>query len=291
MSLASSSRNELDAAWLLLDSLDDPSEKILALKEELRAAAFRSEVDEQRRHLKSQLDRVRSVSDPELQQAGFVRLNEAVLTLKLDLLFQEQDTPFSPNDDIWKQIDDLIADSRGEILKSAQRTQESRQKQVQKYQKWALEQIEKFNARSYAATKRETEQVFASFKSPTENQQWPLIEEFDAVARFLSQKTGVRIVSSNPKRGLLTPEQQQSIYDSTWSVVGWNHLDDIAYLTSREAAIRYLLPIESSLLEPPVRQLYSKAFQEAWTDAESSGNQLKIAQQTVTIQKRLPSDF
>ena len=53
---------------------------------------------------------------------------------------------------------------------------------------------------------------------------------------------------------------------------------------------RCLLPINVALLEPPVAQLYWKAFNKAWEKLNDHPDQLKVAQATATVRKRTLDD-
>jgi hypothetical protein len=86
----------------------------------------------------------------------------------------------------------------------------------------------------------------------------------------------------------LTAETQQAIYRAAARTTGWraNIDQEIAYRTTRDGMVRFLLPINTGLLEPPVAQLYHKAFQKGWSKLEGRPDQLYVAQQSAVVQKK-----
>jgi len=153
------------------------------------------------------------------------------------------------------------------------------------YQRWALQQIRDFDGWYYDNAVKEIEQAFASFDEADTEFMWYLLYEFPDVMNFLSTKTGVDLTCP-----VLTVEEQRKIYAAVHRSVrpGWNHADALAYRTTREAMVKYLLPIEESLLDPPVRSLFDKAFQRGWTKIEESNDQLHVAKRTAEVAKETP---
>ena len=54
----------------------------------------------------------------------------------------------------------------------------------------------------------------------------------------------------------------------------------------QEAMITYLLPINVSLLDPPVAQLYQQVFSKGWEKLEGRDDQLELAKGAARVRKK-----
>lgn len=60
---------------------------------------------------------------------------------------------------------------------------------------------------------------------------------------------------------------------------------EIAHGIVRDSMVRCLLPIDDSLLLPPVRRIYEKTFQDGWNDLDGREDQLFVAEQAAIIER------
>lgn len=279
--------DSIEAVWHELDALTAEAD-IDQLRRKLRERLLLSEVIARCDEFNVRLQRLHNHPDPVLRQAGVSALHEQVAALNLELFLDDEEHTAATG--VQAALNDrlkpLLTDIRHEQSQLARKEEDRRQERRRRYQQWALQQIAKFNARSFANVREEIKTRFASFKNPDGPVEWPLLTELDEVRKSLAKKVEMTIPNPASGRVQLTVDQQKHINKVTAGTVSWHHLDDLASLASREAAVKYLLPIDQSLLESPVQQLYAKAFQDAWSTAQSfGGHQLHIAQKTVTIPK------
>ena len=110
-----------------------------------------------------------------------------------------------------------------------------------------------------------------SFKDASEEHDWILFKEFPVAKTLIQEKLKVDL--ADVKGSVITPEKQKEIYKAAYNRIGWEAKIDqeVAYLTNREGMVKFLLPINVALLEPPVAQLYNKAFAKAWEKLETRG--------------------
>ncbi len=87
---------------------------------------------------------------------------------------------------------------------------------------------------------------------------------------------------------MLTAAKKKEIYNEAWGSVSWkNNVDtEIAYRATRDGMIKFLLPIQAHLLDPPVAQLYQQAFSKGWQKLEGREDQLFVAKQSATVHKK-----
>ena len=50
--------------------------------------------------------------------------------------------------------------------------------------------------------------------------------------------------------------------------------------------VKFLLPIQPNLLDPPLAQLYQQAFSKGWQKLEGREDQLFVAQQSAIVLKK-----
>jgi hypothetical protein len=159
---------------------------------------------------------------------------------------------------------------------------------MRRYQKWALEQIWKFAGPKgwhYDATLPWVESELNKFKDATDDGDWLAFKEFPSIKEVVQDKSGIDL--SEMKGAMLTAAKRKEIYDEVWRRIGWKNgiHQEIAYRATRDGMVKFLLPIETHLLDPPVAQLYQQAFSNGWQKLEGREDQLFVAQQSAVIQK------
>ena len=100
-----------------------------------------------------------------------------------------------------------------------------------------------------------------SFAEPAGPVDWPLLREFPSAREVLQDK--LEIDFADVKGTELSPEKQKQIYDTAYRKIGWkNSVDkEIAYRATRDGMVKFLLPINVAMLDPPVAHFYSKAYE------------------------------
>jgi len=311
-----------------------PPEKIHALLKELETCeklqhdgAVKKAIKESRQELlslyrralvESKLDEFRKELE-RLKAAGLSnKLNQeeqliAISGMRDEILRLLLDPELENVGEVVGRARTLYGDVRQLISEHARRVEEERAKNLRLYQYWALRQILRFNGRGvihegekiwgwyYDITQPWLDQQLRSFANPKGNITWELLTEFPNARRLLIEKLGKEIAPAvDPmKNGELTPDDQKAIYNAAYGRLGWkNKIDqEIAYLTTRDGMVKFLLPIQVQLLEPPVLELYQKAWQEGWkkledhtTLADDGPDQVYVASQAARVKKKSPEE-
>ncbi len=269
------------AAWQQLKDLDISDQEISSLSQTLRARVLEAELQQQCDLWRAQLERLPASADLVVRRVALAQIYDQIIALRVELTIAETPPP--------QKALDMISAMQQEVeraltsVASAEADLDARRRR--EYQRWTLQQITAYEAHAYGKVVDEIAAKFRSFKEPSEPVEWALLADFPAVRTLLAEKTGLKIPLDAEGRVVLSVKLQKQIYDKVWSSIGWNYQKELAYLADREAAVRFLLPIDLGLLELPVQHLYSKAFQTAWKNAEEGGHQIELAQKTVTVKK------
>jgi hypothetical protein len=157
------------------------------------------------------------------------------------------------------------------------------------YQGWALKQVEEYSKHEYVNASKDVDGFKLKCKSPRSDPsaadvRWLTLEKYPELSRFLElQVAGVKLPQQNEKGEI---KIDFKLADRLYSELPSSAWRTLPYLISREAAKQYLLPIDTSLLEPPVARIYQEAFETAWKEAsEHDGYRLDMAKATVLIRK------
>ncbi|MFW6161784.1 MAG: hypothetical protein ACODAJ_03390 [Planctomycetota bacterium] len=161
---------------------------------------------------------------------------------------------------------------------------EAAKARTRRYQAYALKQIERFQTFYYDAAKASIREMFQAFEEPKGEVEWPLLRVSRRAREFLEARTGVDL----PADGRLTVEVQKRLHEQ---VRGWFDLDltmkyvnGVAYRVSRDAMVKYLLPVDSALLAPAVSKLYWRWWEKGWEKLEDEGR-LYVAEQEAKVPK------
>jgi hypothetical protein len=237
--------------------------------------------------LQKTLDRAKSQDSDQLRQAGVAHVLDAAIGVLLDL----QTELTQPEEEIHA-VRTVIAECQRSLEGIARRQQEEYAKKLRDYQAWALGMICHFDSYDgrgwrYDAAHSRIEGALTSFKSPQGDMTWDLLQEFPAAKPLLEQKIGLKLNDVRDAR--LTVAQQKRIFQAAdgGRFGGWKNSvnTELAYLATREAIIQWPLPINVSLLDPPVAQLYQKAFAKGWERLEGRSDQLEGAKAAARVVK------
>jgi hypothetical protein len=217
------------------------------------------------------------------------RVQEAAIGVLLDL---QTESSLSPG--LVREIQSLIDESQKLLEEAGRKQQEQFASKQRAYQGWALEQLRPFDPDNdkgwhYDAALRRINEKLASFRSPQSETEWDVLVEFPGAENVLTKTLGLSSsFFRDVEGGHLTVEKQTAIYKAASSTLGWtNNVNiELAYLVVREAMIKYLVPINVSLLDPPVAQLYQKAFSAGWEKLEGRDDQLEVAKGTARVRKK-----
>jgi hypothetical protein len=269
----------IEAAWSALESYDDI--EIIKLRLALRAKLLAKQIRDRAKSLREQLDRATKLPDETLRRVGVTRIYESAVAMKVDFLLADE----PGGEAVAEHLDPLIHDAERALTRLADDQREVDAARIRSYQSWALEQIQQCERWYYDGAVADFEEKFGLFKSPRDVVLWELLGLFPTVRALLAEKTQVAINGN-----ALTAEQQTAIYNKVYGKVSWKYVDDLAFRTTREALVKYLGPIDERYLDPPVLQLYNKAFQRGWTKLDGRDDQLYVAKQAARIEKRSPSN-
>jgi nitroreductase len=278
------SGEDLAAAAAALEKYEsDPEAKSLGAQ--CRQNFLEKETQKKIDLLRSTLRASRGLSSMQLQQAGILRVQDAAFSLLLDLR-----TEGIPRKKWIEETEKLIEECNQGNKELAKAQQAEAAKKLRDYQRWALENIQKFDAPNgwhYDVTLSWIRDELKKFKNPSGDvDSWPLFSTFPSTKDLLHEKLGVDL--SQIKGAALTTDQQRLIYEVTSTLTGWkgNIDEELAYRATRDGMVLFLLPINVALLDPSVAQLYNKAFQKGWSKLEGREDQLHVAQQSAIVIKK-----
>lgn len=277
-------RGDAQQAWTGLEGIAGDAE-VDRLRRELRLKTVADTARQRLVVIRSTLDKAKTCDDDELRRIAVTRAYDAAAGVLLDLMIE---VPSSTT--TIAEARSVVATCREEITKAANRQRAVTEKRLREYQAWALKQIRAFDGPEgwqYDITLAWVGKQLLDFKSAEKPVDWPLLQKFPSV-RPLLEKT-LELDLSDVKGSLLAAEKQKEIYNAAYARIGWkgNIDQEIAYRTTRDGIVTFLLPINPALLDPPVAQLYQKAFTKAWEKLDSrSADQLYVAEQTAVVPKR-----
>jgi hypothetical protein len=228
---------------------------------------------------RQQLQSYTRQSDARVRQAGLMQVYEAALAMRIAATGAGEDS------EVAKQVSGLLDDADTALRETAELQRKAEAERLRAYQRWALEQVAKAERLSYDTAIGQFDKTFRQFKYPTGEYTLEVCSELPAVLQLLAEKSGVPL-SKQP----LSVEQQRAIHKAIDGYTGWKGVDtELAYRVVREATVKYLLSIDARLLDPPVAQIYQRAFDGAWKKLDDRRDeQLYVAQQAAVIEKHQP---
>jgi len=261
-----------------LSGFKDPD--VDKLRKELSARLLRSSMELRIDVLKRTLERSGKLETGRLRQAGIARVQDAAVSVLLDWEIEDP----RPEEQL-KKVRALIVECQESLDGIAHQQQEELAKRLRDYQKFALENIEGFRPYQYEYILPNIERDLRSFGSSSSDVDWPLLKACPSIKEVIQSKLGIDM--ADVEGASLPLQKQKDIYRA----LGWpawkNGVNtELAYRCTREAMIRFLLPINLSYLDPQVAQLYQKEFSKGWEKLEGRVDQLEVANATVSVPKK-----
>lgn len=272
------------AAYEGLANIKDDEAK--SLRDQLKRLAQEKVYSEKIALLRQTLATSKGLDNDRLRQAGIARVQDAAINVLLDLQ-NETSVPKSENAIVDTRT--LIEVCQKSLEEIGKRQLEDFARKQRDYQRWALEEIQRFDSVKgwhYDAALDRIDRALKSFGNPQKEFTWDLLVEFPSTKEVLSRTVGVDL--AEVEGGRLTIAAQKKIYTAAAATIGWKKDVNIelAYLATREAMIKWLSPINISLLDPPVAQLYQKAHMKGWEKLEGRDDQLEVAKAAARVVKK-----
>lgn len=278
---------DVSAAFTSLEEFRG-DKRVSAVLAKLRTKILANSGSERVASLETTLTKTRSFRDDRTRQLSLLTIQEGILRLLVDLELEDA----APTE-VIKKAKSLLAECDKELGTLVAKQQEEHAKKVRQYQAWALEQIRQFdgpNGWYYDVTLPWVRQQLREFRDASEDKEWLAFQTFPSLKDLIQEKVGVDL--SGMKGAMLTAEKRKEIYTEASGIVGWkNKIDtEIAYRATRDGMVKFLLPIQPQLLDPPVAQLYQQAFSKGWQKLEGRPDQLYVAEQSAIVQKKSLED-
>jgi len=278
-------KGELLAALGTLEGNDQPQAG--DLRDQLRRTLLDQDTTRKLTLLESTLDSAATLPKESLRRTSLLKVEDAAASLLLDLYTEKP-----PRKEMQEKANRLVEQCDAQIKDLFKQQQEAQEKRDHDYQAWALEQILLFDGDDgwhYDKTLPWIQAQLRSFKNAEEDRPgWVLFKEFPSTKELFQALLGLDL--SDIKNAELSVAKQQEIYKAASSLTGWvkNIDQEIAYRVTRDGMVKYLLPINTNLLEPPVAQLYNKAFKNGWEKLAGRQDQLYVAKQSAIVKKKTP---
>jgi hypothetical protein len=208
--------------------------------------------------------------------------------LLLDLLAE---TP--PRPAAVATVRDVVHQAEARGRAGARRQQEAAGEKGRAYQKWALGMIRMLDDTTGWDDEATLPWVLGhlrAFKAAEADVDWELFTLFPSTQDLIQERRGADLSGTRGAR--LTADQQKDVHQraagGVRNVIHWagNIDQEIAYRVTRDAMVQYLLPVNPALLDPPVAQLYHRAFQKGRARLEGRPDQLFVAEQSAVVTKR-----
>jgi hypothetical protein len=267
-------------------SLDEyrGEQEVDSIATNLRAKALEKTLD----GLEERLKKAASLSNDRSRQVGLLTVQDNLVRLIADL---ELDA--APPKETIADAKILLAKCDREVAQLADKQAEAYASKLRRYQAWALEQIRGFdgpNGSYYDIALPWVQAELSRFKHADKDEEWLAIQRFPSIKDLMQEKLAISL--SDMEGAMLTATKRREIYNQSAEKIGWkNNIDtEIAYRTTRDGMVQFLLPIHPNLLDPPVAQLYQQAFAKGWQKLEGREDQLFVAQQSAVVKKKSVED-
>lgn len=270
-----------------LEELQD-EEEVAAILPKLQAMILETVSLERIDSLATKLGRTRTLDDDRIRQVSLLTIQDALLRLAVDLEFEN-----AMSGSVQARVKELLAQCDTQLRVLAKKQQDDNANKSHRYQEWAIKQIRAFDSPRgwyYEAILPWFRSELNSFRDASEDKEWLAFQTFPSLKEVVQEKIGVDL---SPVRGAMLPaELRKKIYVAAAQTIGWkNSVDEeLAYRTTRDGMVKFLLPIEPQLLDPPVAQLYQQAFSKGWQRLEGREDQLFVAQQAAVARKKTLDD-
>lgn len=245
-------------------------------------------IEEQLEGLQKKLNKTQKLVDERVRQVSLLTIQESVFRLVVDLELQVGGESLQ---DALKKAKDLLAQCDKELLSLADRNQLENAKKIRRYQAWALKQIRAFDSPQgcyFDESISKFKEKVNSFENSVVGMDFEIVVEFPSIKDLIKEKLQVDL--SDMKDARLIVQKQKDIFIAArpegptgrWAN---NIADEVAYRVTRDGIVKYLLPIQPNLLDPPVALLYQAALAKGWNKLERREDQLFVAEQSAIVQK------
>ena len=281
--LALEDKGDASAAFSRLEEFREEKGVALILPK-LRSKVLEKMGLERIESFEKNLNKTRLFGDDRSRQVSLLTIQEGVLRLTIDLELED-----APPKDIIEKAKKLLAQCDKDLLALAAKQQDENAKKIRSYQAWALVQIRKFDSPEgwyYDSTLPWVVEELKKFRDATADENWKVFETFPSVKDLVQIKVGVDL--SELEGAMFTAEKRKETYTKAYQNLGWKNSihTEIAYRATRDGMVKFLLPIQPNLLDPPLAQLYQQAFSKGWQKLEGREDQLFVAQQSAIVHKK-----
>ncbi len=225
---------------------------------------------------------MQQMQNPILKQSAAQDVYDSAVALREVLASQPENS-----DTTIFAVEVVIGKCEDVIVETVHLRQKEEARKKREYQGWVLKQLDDFSRDSFTSALKDIQSTFSSFENAETQQHWRLVEEYPAFKSALEEIAGQTLRAGNT----LSPEIQRAIYGQVWGRVVWKHDRELARIVTREAMVKYLLPVEDRYLEPVIGRLFGKVYNEALTQLEGTDDYLYVAKRTVDVEKILPADL
>ena len=292
----------LESAYASLENYENASEKAKVLRKNIRQKVLENSLIEQLGKIEKQLDKTKLIKNPKVKINSLGNILENLAKIQVDLETEEDWSNVSK--EIVARVKQLSADGEKEIENITLEKEKEKEKEyltkLRKYQEWALGQIELFYDKkegwNYDNTLRWVRVKLTEFKNPKGDSQFTLAFEVSpGLKTLIEKKLNISLEGTIKKNNWsLSKEKQTEIYEKAAATVGWNQNIDIeiAYMIHRDAMVKFLLPIQTHLLELPLQERFNRAFQEGLKKLEGREEDvLFLSVESIKVQKKTLNDF
>ena len=285
----------LESAYASLENYENESETTKGLRKNIRQKVLENSLIEQLGKIKKQLDKTKLIQNSNVKINSLGNILENLAKIQVDLETEEDWSNVSK--EIVARVKQLSADGEKEIENITLEKEKEKEKEyltkLRKYQEWALGQIEEFYDKkkgwNYDNTLPWVRVKLTEFKNPKGASDFTLAFEVSpGLKTLMEQKLKINL------QGDLSLGKQKEIYEKAAATVGWNQNIDIeiAYMIHRDAMVKFLLPIQTHLLELPLQERFNRAFQEGLKKLEGREEDvLFLSVESIKVQKKTLNDF
>ena len=285
----------LESAYASLENYDNVSEKAKVLRKNIRQKVLENNLIEQLGKIKKQLDKTKTIQNSKVKVNSLGNILENLAKIQVDL--ETEEDWLNVSKEIGGMVKQLNADGEKEIENITLEKENQKEKdyltKLKKYQEWALYQIELFYDKkkgwNYDITLPWVRDKLTEFKNPKDESDFTsAFEVSPGLKTLMEQKLKINL------QGVLSLEKQKDIYKKAAATVGWNQNIDIeiAYMIHRDAMVKFLLPIQTHLLELPLQERFNRAFQEGLKRLEGREEDvLFLSVESIKVQKKTLNDF
>jgi len=222
------------------------------------------------------------LQDPLLRQSAAEDAYNSAIALREALARQPEKSPA-----LIGSIEEVISKCENTIAATVHMRQKEEARKTREYQGWVLKQLDEFSRDSFTSALESIRSTFKSFENAEAQLQWRLVTDYPAFRSALQEVSGQNLGDGTT----LSPEIQKAIYGQVSGMVGWKNDKELARIVTREAMVKYLLPVEDRYLDPVIGKLFAKVYDEALAQLEGTDDYLYVAKRTVDVEKILPSDL